>query len=241
MYQRDHLIWDSPALLGQRMDLLIFGHAGERVLAFPTSRGSFHEWDDRHMPRVLASELEAGTLQLFCASTNDATSWYDETISISERAAWQGRFDECLRTEVVPRTVALNGSPSLVMAGASFGGYHAINFAMRHPELVTRVLSMSGLPDIRRLNHGLTDDAVYFQNPAEFIWLEHDPVRLAALRQLDIVLAVGREDPLCPANEAFSAALWDRGIGNALRIWDGWAHDWPFWEQMLKLYIHGHD
>ena len=31
------------------------------------------------------------------------------------------------------------------------------------------------------------------------------------------------------------------GIGNALRIWDGWAHDWPYWERMIRLYIGGHD
>jgi esterase/lipase superfamily enzyme len=241
MYQRDHLIWDSPALLGQRMDLLVFGHAGERVLAFPTSRGSYHEWDDRHMPRVLAADLEAGKLQLFCAATIDAASWYDEAISIPERAAWQGRFDECLLEEVVPRTEALNANPVLVTAGASFGGYHALNFACRHPELVRRTLSMSGLPDIRRLTSGWSDDAVYFQNPAQFLQLEHDPIRLAALRRMDIVLAVGHDDPLRPANEQFSWMLWNKGIGNALRIWDGWAHDWPFWEQMLAMYIHGHD
>ena len=35
--------------------------------------------------------------------------------------------------------------------------------------------------------------------------------------------------------------LWQRGIGNALRIWDGFAHDWPSWERMLRLYVGGHD
>jgi esterase/lipase superfamily enzyme len=241
MHPRDHLTWESSALGGRRMDLLVFGHSGERIVALPTSRGSYHEWADRKMPEVLAQDLEAGRLQLFCAATNDAESWYDESIPLAERAAAQGRFDQCLHSELLPRTVALNANPVLVMAGASFGGYHAINFAMRHPELVARVLSMSGLPDIRRVTNGETNGAVYFQNPAEYIRLEHDPGRLDALRRLDIVLAVGRDDSLRPANEAFSASLWEKGIGNALRIWDGWAHDWPFWESMLRLYVHGHD
>jgi len=27
----------------------------------------------------------------------------------------------------------------------------------------------------------------------------------------------------------------------ALRIWDGWAHDWPWWKEMILKYISGHD
>jgi esterase/lipase superfamily enzyme len=26
-----------------------------------------------------------------------------------------------------------------------------------------------------------------------------------------------------------------------LRVWDGWVHDWPFWQQMIRMYISGHD
>ena len=241
MWQRLHQTWDSPALLGRKMDLLVFGHAGTRVLAFPTSRGSYHEWEDRHMPEVLGEQLRAGTLQLFCVASADDASWYDETLSMHERAEGQSRYDTFLKDEVLPRTRTLNGSPRLITVGASFGGYHALCFAMRYPHLVTRVLSMSGLPDIKRLTNGWSDDAVYFQNPAEFMQNEHDEERLAAFRRMDIILAVGKDDPLAPSNIEFSRMLWDRGVGNALRVWDGWAHDWPFWSRMIVKYIGGHD
>jgi esterase/lipase superfamily enzyme len=35
--------------------------------------------------------------------------------------------------------------------------------------------------------------------------------------------------------------LWGKGVWHALRIWDGFAHDWPVWQEMLRLYIGGHD
>jgi hypothetical protein len=38
-----------------------------------------------------------------------------------------------------------------------------------------------------------------------------------------------------------SGVLWQKGIGNALREWDGWAHDWPYWQQMIVRYVGGHD
>ena len=67
------------------------------------------------------------------------------------------------------------------------------------------------------------------------------PGRLAAFQQQDIILAVGEHDPACENNREMSGILWGKGIGNALRIWDGWAHDWPYWEKMIRLYIGGHD
>lgn len=40
---REHHRWYSPSL-GRDMDLLVFGHAGARLLVFPTSKGKFYEW-----------------------------------------------------------------------------------------------------------------------------------------------------------------------------------------------------
>jgi esterase/lipase superfamily enzyme len=82
---------------------------------------------------------------------------------------------------------------------------------------------------------------VYFNNPMQYIPNEHNPQRLEQLCRLDIIMATGRDDPLLQSARNLSAALWARGIGNALREWDGWAHDWPFWQQMARLYIGGHD
>jgi esterase/lipase superfamily enzyme len=40
---REHVRWFSPRL-ERDMQLLIFGHAGARVLVFPSSMGRFFEW-----------------------------------------------------------------------------------------------------------------------------------------------------------------------------------------------------
>ena len=100
---------------------------------------------------------------------------------------------------------------------------------------------MSGLYDIKQLTGGYSDHNVYACNPADFMRHEHDPSRLDAFRRQDIILAVGRDDAARVNNEELSATLWSKGIGNALRIWDGWAHDWPYWERMVRTYIGGHD
>ena len=55
------------------------------------------------------------------------------------------------------------------------------------------------------------------------------------LRRLDIILAVGENDPHIGNNRWFSEALWSKGILN------GVAHDWPDWQSKIRIYIGGHD
>ena len=47
--------------------------------------------------------------------------------------------------------------------GASFGAYHAVTFALRYPQLVGRVIGMSGLYDIREQTDGYSDDTDLLQ------------------------------------------------------------------------------
>src|SRR5436309_1011456 len=143
--------------------------------------------------------------------------------------------------EVIPFSAGQNPDPFVIAVGASFGAYHAACFGLRNPHLVNRIIGLSGLYDITRLTGGYSDANVYACNPSDFMRHEHDAARLEAFRRQDIILAVGRDDPACGNNQEFSQTLWGKGIGNALRIWDGWSHDWPYWEKMIRLYIGGHD
>jgi esterase/lipase superfamily enzyme len=223
------------------MELLIFGHAGARVLVFPTSMGRFFEWEDRGMIATLGDYLEHGWLQLYCVDSVDSESWYCRWAHPGGRAWRHVQYENYLLHEVLPLTVQRNSHPFLITLGASFGAYHAINFALRHPWLVGRAIGLSGIYDIRDWTDGYHDDNIYYHNPCAYIPNEHDPARLEALRRVNIILAVGRDDALRLNNEHLSNFLWAKGIWHALRLWDGWAHDWPYWRQMLRLYISGHD
>ncbi len=237
---REYHHWFSTALQ-REMELLVFGHAGARALVFPTSLGRFYQWEDFGMLDPLRERLERGAIQLYCVDSIDGESWYANWRPPAERAARQTEYDRYLAEEVVPFTAARNPHPMVIATGASFGAYQAVNFAFRRPELVGRALGMSGLYDIRRFAGGDDDANVYFNNPSDYIANEHDSERLAALRRMDIILAVGRDDPSCGNNGYLSSLLWGKDIWHALRLWDGWAHDWPYWKRMVALYIEGHD
>ena len=237
---REYHRWHSAAL-NRDMELLVFGHAGARVLVFPTSQGRYFEWQDRGMFELLRGPIERGELQFIAVDSVDAESWYCSWAHPSGRAYRHVQYDRYLTDEVLPFSVERNPNPYLMTLGASFGGYHAMNFGLRHADQVKRILAFSGLYDIRRFVGDYYDENVYFNNPVDFIPNENDPVRLEQLRQQDIIIATGREDRLMASAQRLTGALWAKGIGNALREWDGWSHDWPYWEKMLTLYISGHD
>ena len=193
------------------------------------------------MVGALWHPLEAGHFHLICVDAVDGESWFAGWKHPGDRAWRQEQFDAYLLNEVLPFAHWRAGHPNTIVTGASFGAYHALAFGLRHPDRVNRILSMSGLCDIRPFADGFYNDLVYFHNPVDFIANEHDGWRLDALRRQDIILAVGRDDPLVHQNRELSGKLWQKGIGNALREWDGFAHDWPVWHRMVNLYLGGHD
>jgi esterase/lipase superfamily enzyme len=237
---REYHHWYSPSL-EREMEMLVFGHAGARLLVFPTSKGKFYEWEDRGMIATLGEHLEKGWLQMFCVDSVDAESWYAGHKSPGDRAWRHVQYDRYLTDEVLPLMAEVNPVPYLIVTGASFGAYHAMNFALRHPEICNRVIAMSGVYDIERWLGGHRDDNVYHHCPCLYLPNEHDQARLDWLRRLDIILAVGSDDPNIGNNRWLSDQLWQKGIWHALRVWDGWAHDWPWWQKMIHLYISGPD
>ena len=238
--KRDYQRWFSPSL-GRDMEMLVFGHAGARVLVFPTSLGRFFEWEDRKMIDTMRGHVEKGWLQFFCVDSVDDESWYARGKHPHDGARRHVEYEEYLLGEVLPYAQHINPNPYLIATGASFGAYHAMNLALRHPGLVNRVLGLAGMYDIKRMTKGYSDSLVYYHDPSHYLMNEQDPARLQALREVDIIMAIGRDDPNRPDNEHMSRVLWSKGVWHAFRLWDGWAHDWPWWRQMLPLYIGGHD
>jgi esterase/lipase superfamily enzyme len=223
------------------MGIEVYGHAGARVLAFPTTMGTCYEWGDRSMHRVLADHLDQGWIQLYCIHHVHEESWYNKKIHPGARAWRHLEYDHYLVNEVLPFTESRNPDPFVIATGASFGAYHAACFGLRHPERVNRIIGMSGLYDVKQMTDGYSDHNVYAANPSDFMRHERAPARLDAFRRQDLIFAVGRDDPSYQNNLDLSTVLWSKGIGNALRVWDGWAHDWPYWEKMIRMYIGGHD
>jgi esterase/lipase superfamily enzyme len=235
-----HHRWYSPSV-GRDMHVRWFGWGGARVLAFPTTMGDHNEWPNRRMPDVLREQIERGWIQLWCLDHNHDASWYDKTIHPGARAWKHLQYDQYITQELLPFTEHVNGNGFVIATGASFGAFHAMSIALRHPHRFHRVIGMSGTYDIKNMTGGYSDGNVYASNPFDFMRFENDAGRMDAFRRQDIIMVIGDGDPHYEQNREFSGVLWEKGIGNALRVWNGHAHDWPFWEDWIGRYLPGHD
>jgi len=219
--------------LGRDMEVLHFGSSGVPLLAFPTSMGRFYQWEDFGLVSALAEWLDSGAMQLLCLDSVDEESWYAKAKSPAERVARHLQYERYILDEVLP------GMPVAPIAcGASFGAMHAVLLATRHPTRLSGFLALSGAFDTARFLDGYGDDSTYFTNPLAFLPGLTDEAYLGPLRAMNPkVIATGQEDPNVEDSKKLAAALRERGVDVRLDLWDGWAHDWPYWKDMMRRYL----
>jgi len=221
------------------MELIQYGHAGARVIVFPTSQGRYFDWENRGLISTLEHHISQGWIQVFCVDSIDPESWFNRHVGSHERTHRHLQYQDYIVQEVLPFTLSKNDNPYAIATGASFGAYHSASIALRFPEHFQRVLAMSGVYDVRDWTDNYMDDTIREGSPCEYIAALNDHEQLEKIRKINWIIPIGYEDPLFGNNQWFSQLLWDKGIWHALKVWDGNAHDWPQWHQMIVQYIGG--
>jgi esterase/lipase superfamily enzyme len=243
--ERAYHKWFSNEL--QRdMELLVFGHAGQAVLFFPTRMARFFDYENWGVVGGLRERLKKGEIQLFCVDSIDAESFYNKTVEPTERINRHLQYEAYILKEVIPFMLKQNplANGNLTVAGCSMGAFHAMNLVLRHPSLFKKVVAMSGRYDLTiQLEHyddlfdGFRNQAIFLNTPQHFMAdIENEQV-LSTMRQMDITIAIGAEDPFYPFNIAFGEILTEKNIPHKLYTWDGNAHLPRFWRQMVQLYL----
>lgn len=219
--------------LGREMELLRFGHAGRPVIAFPTSMGRFYQWEDFGLVGTMATRLAAGELVLWCLDSVDAESWYAEDRQPPDRVERHLEYERYVLEEVLPDVE----DPPL-LAGPSFGAFHAVLFCLRQPERFAGWIALSGVFDNSRWLDGYHSEETYFTNPLAFLPSLTDERYLGPLRAMDRrVVATGTDDANAGDSVRLAELLRGRDVEVRLDLWPGWQHDWPYWQRMLDAYL----
>jgi esterase/lipase superfamily enzyme len=148
--KKEYLKWHSPNL-NRDVEILVFGHAVYPVILFPTSMGTYHENKDQGLIASAKWYIDNGLIQIYCPSSIDKDSFYNKSIHSVHRIANQTWYDRMLCHEIGERTKNNTAAGKVAVAGCSFGGYRAANFAFRHPGYVSHVFSMGGAFNIKSL------------------------------------------------------------------------------------------
>ncbi|WP_147204415.1 esterase family protein [Segetibacter aerophilus] len=240
---REYHKWLSPHLK-RNMELLVFGHAGTPVLFFPTRTARFYDYENWKVIDAIADKINKGWLQVYCVDSIDLESFYCSCSHPSQRIVRHIQYEKYIVNEVLPLIKHKNSNNYIISTGCSLGAYHAVNISFRQPQLFGKVVGMSGRYDLTLhannfsdLFDGYQDENVYFNMPSQFIPNLTDQNIIRDLKKLQIVLAVGKEDPFLPNNQYLHNALLKKGIANTLHIWEGEAHRPRFWQQMVQYFL----
>jgi len=228
--------WQSPAL-GRPMRLLWYGDRGRPILAFPTSMGHASQNEDFGLIGGLADRIDGGEVQFCCVDAVDEEAWYNRNAHPEVRVRRHDAYDRYLAAEVAPFVRRQAGRADLVCYGASFGGYHAANFGLRHPDLVSRLVAFSGLFDVHRFLDGYWDELCYFHCPAAYV-ANYPPEWVERLGRMGIVIATGEHDHLASETRTFTDLLRRKGVPVHAELWPGvFGHDWEFWIENLRRFV----
>jgi esterase/lipase superfamily enzyme len=224
--------WYSPNM-GIDVEMLVFGDRGYPVILFPTSQGRYFQNKDEGLIDAVRWFLDEGLVKIYCPESFDWLTWYNKGVHPADRAKNYAWYDKMILDELVPWAMHETGVGKVATAGCSFGGYHAANFAFKHPEKVGHMFSMSGAFDIKSFVDGYYDDNVFYNNPMDFLPGSNQP----DLWNMNIILGTTNQDICKEANFQLSHILDQKNIKHWLDV-RGWAdHDWPIWREMFPHYL----
>jgi len=224
--------WYSQSL-SRDMEMLVFGTRGYPVILFPTSMGRYYQNKDFGLIESVSWFVEHGLVKIYCVDAIDTQSWYNKGIHPADRVRTHIAYDNMLHHEVVPWAMHETGVGKVAVAGCSFGGYHAANYAFKHPERVGNLFSMGGAFDIRMFTDGYYDDNIFYNNPVDYLPGSNH----SDLWRMNIILGTSERDICKGYNYQLSHILNQKHINHWLDVRPFAEHDWPIWKEMFPHYL----
>lgn len=234
-------IYSQP--LARELHLLVYGHGGVPLLAFPCQDGMCDNWEGFDMPATLADFIESGQIQLFCVDTVDAESWSAKAADKDRRAQVQEQYYHFIVDEVVPLIHRINPSGKLpLVTGFSLGATHAAIVFFRRPDLFAGVLGQSGCYDAPHFWDDWCSPTLYDNSPVHFLAnmpLDHPYIPLYNQRRIVICVGQGRWEGECRRTAGLLRDIFaQKGIHGWVDFW-GYDvdHDWPWWKKQIRYFL----
>ena len=222
--------------------VLAYGHGGRPLLVFPSELGKRWDWEDNGMIGALTPLIDDGRVQVYCTDGADAWTWRADDVPLEERARRHGEYERWITDTVVPFVHDDSGG-DIVATGTSFGAYHAANFTLKRADVFPLAICMSGVYDVSVVGWGERGDAVYFNNPLDYVqhlggehldWLRSRASLLLLCGQGQWEDTTGALD----STKRFARLLGEKGIRHELDLWGhDVPHDWPSWRAQIAHHL----
>jgi esterase/lipase superfamily enzyme len=224
--------------------VIAYGHWGRPLLAFPSEQGEAGQYEAFGMVDAVGWLIDSGRVKLYCVDGWDAGTWHDHSVPLEERARRHGGYESWIAERVLPWIWDdCGGRADIAVTGVSFGAYHAANFALKRADVFPLAICQSGVYDVAVVGWGERGDALYFNNPMDYVTHLHGD-HLDWLRsRVSLLLVCGQgqwEDTTgaLVSTTRFAELLREKGIRCELDLWGhDVPHDWPSWRAQLAHHL----
>lgn len=228
--------------LKKEMSFNVYGHTGKPVLVFPSSGGSQNEYADFGMIDACHSFIEAGLLCFYTVSSYDNESWFAHNKSIHEMAKAHDCYENYIINELVPLIFYETNATGIIATGCSMGGFHTMNFSLKHPDVFDTAIALSGVYDARFFTGDYYNDlAVYFNSPMDYLPNMNDPWFMEHYQRNTYVICVGQGDwelPHLLQTKNFQKIFTEKGLDAWFDYWGtDSAHDWNWWKKQITYFL----
>jgi esterase/lipase superfamily enzyme len=238
-----HVELHSPAI-GTASNVVVHGHWGRPVLAFPAERGSARDYESQGMIGAVGDLIEEGRCKVYCVDTFDSQTWSNASIPVEERARRHGLYESWILDQVVPFVQEDSATHEIVTTGASLGAFHAVNFALKRADLFPLAIGLSGNYDPATWDAwGERGEAAYFNNPMDYVAHLHGDHLDWMRSRLSVLLVCGQgmwEDTTgsLESTRRLAGLLQEKGLRCELDLWGhDVAHDWPSWRAQMAHHL----
>lgn len=192
---------------------------------------------------AVAGLIDAGRVKVYCVDSYDSWSWHDDRMPLEERARRHGLYEDWITNHVAPWIHDDCDAGEIMLTGSSFGAYHSANFSLKRADLFPLAICLSGVYDVATLGWGERGDALYLNNPPEYVANLHGDHLDWLRRRVRLVLVVGQgswEDSTGARESTlrFAELLANKGITHELDVWGhDVPHDWPSWRAQIAHHL----
>lgn len=225
---------------GKPVEMLVYGTKGKPVLVFPSQEGRFFDYENFGMIDTLAPFIQAGKIQVYSVDSLDHESWFGQNPP-AERARRANDFDYAIRHDIIPHIQADgHENAGILTHGCSFGAFHAVNFFLKHPDVIDLGIALSGCYDINFTLDGFFNQDVYFNNPIMYSRGLNNPdiVKLLHKNLLIVCHGQGAWEEWNDEARTLCRNLYNNNIPVILDLWGfDVNHDWPWWKKMILHFL----
>lgn len=240
MYKKERSFYSKH--LQREMYFREYGHAGKPMIVFPSSGGSYYEYEDFGMIEACKPFIDQGLIRVYTPDSIDQESWMNDLIHPYERAAKHNAYDLYIVEELAGLIYhETNWEGEFISTGCSLGAYHALNFLFRHPDIFDTVIALSGIYDIRYFVGDEMNFDIYINSPTDYLKNLEDPWYLEKYRKSQIVICSGQgawEDDTIKDTQKIAEILRAKNIPAWIDLWgQDVNHDWDWWRIQIVYFL----